>query len=86
MIVKHLLCPERVRCIPSRFSWIDHRLVREHYIEQCGAEALALYFLLLVTVGDAEGMSYYSDGTVAKLISLDRSVLEKARNELIARS
>jgi len=59
MIIKRLLCPERVRRVPARFSWLDHRLVRDHHIESCGPEALALY-LLLVTVGDAEGLSYYS--------------------------
>lgn len=82
MIVKNLLCPERTRRIPSKFSWVDHRLVREHYIERCGVEALALY-LLLVTVGDAEGMSYYSDSTVAKLLSLSTLVLKVVRNELV---
>jgi len=82
MIEKHLLCPERTRRIPAKFSWLDHRLVREHYIERCGAEALALY-LLLVTVGDAEGMSYYSDSTVVKLLSLSMPILKTVRNELV---
>ena len=81
MIAKKLLCPERVRRIPQHFSWVDHRLVREHHIEGCGAESLALY-LLLVTVGDAEGISYYSDSTVMKLISIGESSLRSARREL----
>ena len=83
MIAKKLLCPERVRRIPRHFSWIDHRLVREHHIEGCGAESLALY-LLLVTVGDAEGISYYSDSTVTNLISISEAVLRAARKELAA--
>ena len=83
MIAKKLLCPERVRRIPQHFSWVDHRLVREHHIEGCGAESLALY-LLLVTVGDAEGMSYYSDSTVTKLISISEAALRAARKELTA--
>jgi hypothetical protein len=83
MIVKRLLCPERVRRIPVQFSWIDHRLVREHHIDRCGVEALALY-LLLVTVGDAEGLSYYSDAATARLLSLDESGVCRARRELLA--
>ena len=73
MIVKRLLCPERVRRVPEQFSWVDHRLVREGHIKRCGLEALALY-LLLVTVGDADGVSYYSDTAVARLLSLDGRV------------
>ena len=41
MIVKRLLCPERVRRVPEQFSWVDHRLVRDKHIGRCGPEALA---------------------------------------------
>lgn len=83
MIVKRLLCPQRVRRVPRQFSWVDHRLVRDGHIERCGVEALALY-LLLVSVGDAEGLSYYSDRRVAALISLDEVRLREARRRLVA--
>jgi hypothetical protein len=83
MIVKRLLCPARVRRIPDRFSWVDQRLVRNHHIERCGPEALALY-LLLITVGDAQGLSYYADATVARLISVNEAGLRNARRELLA--
>lgn len=83
MIVKRLLCPDRVRRTPARFSWVDHRLVRDHHIERCGPEALALY-LLLITVGDAEGLSYYADASVARLISVNEAGLRHARRELLA--
>lgn len=82
MIVKRLLCPQRLRRIPDRFSWVDQRLVRDHYLERCGPEALALY-LLLVTVGDAEGLSYYADATAARLLSLDQTALHDARQQLL---
>ena len=83
MVVKRILCPERLRKVPEHFSWVDHRLVRDRHMERCGADALALY-LLLVTVGDAEGLSYYSDQTVARLLSLDESVVRRARRDLLA--
>jgi hypothetical protein len=46
----------------SPLPWIDQRLVRDGHIARCGPQALALY-LLLVTVADAQGLSYYSDKT-----------------------
>jgi len=82
MIVKRLLCPERARRIPEQFSWVDHRLVREHRFKECGPEAMALY-LLLITVGDAEGLSYYSDTALARLMRVDEAGVRKARRDLL---
>lgn len=81
MPIKRLLCPSRVRRIPSQFSWIDHRLVRDKYISLCGCDALALY-LFLMTVADAQGLSYYSDGSIVDRLSFDGHRLSKARGEL----
>ena len=80
---KPILCPERLRRVPRQFSWIDHRLVRDGHITRCTANALALY-LLLCTVADAQGLSYYSDARAAALLSLSESELRKARAELIS--
>jgi hypothetical protein len=80
--IKRLLCPKRLRRIPRQFSWIDQRLVREHYIERCDRDALALY-LLLLTVADAQGLSYYSDRSVCRLLSMAPAHLERARTALI---
>ena len=66
---KRVLRPERLRRVPAQFSWIDQRLVREGYLERCDVQALALY-LLLVTVADAQGLSYYGDTTVCRLLSI----------------
>jgi hypothetical protein len=82
MPTKHLLCPERLRRVPARFSWVDHRLVRDRHIEHCDAPALALY-LFLVTVGDAQGLSYYADASVARRLSLEQASLVRARQGLI---
>ena len=78
---KRVLCPERVRHVPRGFSWIDHRLVRDGYIGLVRHEAQALY-LFLVTVADAEGLSYYSDGKAAELLNMDEAVLRAARRDL----
>ena len=82
MIQKHLIYPEKVRRVPKQFSWLDHRLVRDHYIERCSHPALALY-LFLVTVGDQQGLSYYSDRALCARLSMDSVVLMQARKELV---
>ena len=81
-MIKRVLCPERLRQVPPQFSWIDHRLVRDRHIAGRSAEALALY-LFLVTVADGQGLSYYSDAGIGKLLPLDESALARARQELI---
>ena len=57
---KRPLSLSQLRHVPSQFSWVDQRLVREHYIDHLSPEACALY-LFLVTVADAQGLSYYAD-------------------------
>jgi hypothetical protein len=70
--------------VPHQFSWIDQRLVRDGHISRCGgAQALALY-LLLVTVADSQGLSYYSDKTAARLLGLSEAELRQARNNLLS--
>ena len=81
MIRKYIICPERSRRMPSSFSWVDHRLVRDRYISRCSSEALALY-LFLVTVADAEGLSYYSDSSIGKYLTMHLQTVRKARREL----
>lgn len=82
MAIKRVICSERVRKIPTQFSWVDHRLVRERHIERCDAHAAALY-LFLVTVADALGLSYYSDTSLGRSLSMDPVRLSKARGDLI---
>ena len=69
--------------MPKQFSWIDHRLVRDKHIHGRSADALALY-LFLVTVADSQGLSYYADKTICRMLPLDESSLARARHQLIA--
>jgi hypothetical protein len=85
---KRVLCPARVRRVPPHFSWVDHRLVRDGHISGPGAEALSLY-LALVTVGDADGVSWYSTGHLSRLLGLEPGRVNRAcrvleERELIA--
>ena len=79
---KRLLVPSRVRRVPRQFSWIDQRLVRDHHIERCDTQALALY-LFLLTVADAQGLSYYADASIGRLLSLSAPALGAAREALV---
>lgn len=82
MIAKYPIIAQRLRTVPKQFSWIDHRLVREHYIERCSHAASALY-LFLVTVADAQGLSYYADASIMQRLGMDQSTLQEARCGLI---
>jgi len=69
--------------VPRQFSWIDQRLVRDGHTARCSAEALALY-LFLVTVADAQGLSYYGEKALENHLSFRRETLTRARNDLVA--
>jgi hypothetical protein len=83
MIKKFPVCPEKVRKVPERFSWVDQRLIRDGHINRLSRDSAALY-LFLVTVADALGLSYYSDGSVCERLSMDVQALEEARRKLVA--
>lgn len=82
MINKHLLRPQRLRHIPASFSWVDHRLVRHDYLVRADPPAWALY-LFLVTVADAQGLSYYSERVIGQHLKMDSMALSAARQQLI---
>lgn len=80
---KRLLRPESVRRIPEQFSWVDHRLIRDRRLADCSHAGWALY-LFLVTVGDAQGLSYYSDRSLCAHLGMQSvEALCGARAELI---
>ena len=84
-IKKRVLCAERLRKVPAQFSWVDQRLVRQQYVHRCDHAALALY-LVLVSVADAEGLSYYSDVSLERMLQLDHAGLCIARRQLCQQS
>lgn len=75
-------CPDKIRSVPEQFSWVDHRLVRERYIDSLSNEAAALY-LFLVTVSDVRRLSYYGDATLQKRLGMDAHRLVAARGVLV---
>jgi len=82
MIDKRPIRPERVRQIPGGFGWVDHRLIREHRLAGCAHGAWALY-LFLVTVADAQGLSYYSEAALSRHLEVDLLSVVALRRQLI---
>ena len=81
--VKKVLRPELLRQVPEQFSWVDQALVQRHFIDRLGSRATALY-LFLVTVADAQGLSYYGSASLMQRLHLSREELDAARQQLIA--
>lgn len=76
--------PGRLRVIPSSgFSWIDRRFVRDGFLDRLPTEA-SLFYFFLAAVGDAQGLSFYSDPTLAKLLRFDHEQIEQARQRLVS--
>ena len=81
---KHILDSKRLRRVPTRFSWVDHQLIRARLL--CGADSAAwALYLFLVTVGDEHGLSYYSNASVCSHLNLSGEDLCKARGQLLER-
>lgn len=80
--LKRVLRPERLRRVPPQFSWVDQALVREHFIDRLEAPAAALY-LFLVTVADAQGLSYWGDAALGRRLGLSGQALCAARAQLL---
>ena len=81
-IEKRILCTQRLRRTPEGFGWVDHRLVRDGYLRRAQAPAWALY-LVLVTVGDEHGLSYYGDKSLSVLLSVSAEEIAAARRQLV---
>ena len=87
--IKQLLRPERLRQVPEQFSWVDQALVQQHFIDRCEARSAALYLFgwrqlpFLITVSDAQGLSYYGTPTLAQRLRLSDEQFAAARQQLI---
>ncbi len=83
-ITKRPIDPERIRRIPAEgFSWVDRRFVCKGLIESVPAEAILLYFFL-VAVSDAEGLSFYADPTISRILKLNPEELSQSRARLLS--
>lgn len=76
--------PDRIRQTPPRFSWIDHRLLREGHLQKLASPHAAALYLVLITVSDIRGLSYYSDKRLLQFLpDTTPEQLNDSRRELI---
>lgn len=82
MVQKQVLNPDRVRRLPKcDWSWVDRRFMRQ-FASRLTGDAVLLYFIL-VAVSDKNGLSYYSDNSLALMIRASLQALSSARRELL---
>jgi hypothetical protein len=82
MIKYHMPQPQKIRKIESSFAWIDHRLVRNGYLQVMTHDDMVLY-LFLILVADRNGVSFYRKEKICDAVSLDFSQFEIAKDRLI---
>lgn len=81
-IEKRLLVPDRVRRPPREgFSWVDRRFLRD-FAARLSGDAVFLY-LFLTAVSDRDGLSFYSDATLAVRLRIREPAVVAARDELV---
>ncbi|MHB8974968.1 MAG: hypothetical protein ACYC3X_14350 [Pirellulaceae bacterium] len=82
MIQKKLLVTDRVRRPPREgFSWVDRRFLRL-YAPHLTGDAIFLY-LFLAAVSDQQGLSFYSDTSIATHLRMREQTVIDAREELL---
>jgi hypothetical protein len=85
-VQKRVLRPDRLRAPPREgFGWIDRRLLREGFLQDLALPETALYFGLLCAA-DKDGLSFYGDRTLARLLGLTPPVLARARRGLVEKA
>jgi len=82
MIEKCILIADRVRRPPREgFSWIDRRFLRE-FASKLTGDAILLYFFLSA-VSDKDGLSFYSDSSIAVRLRMREEHVVAAREDLL---
>lgn len=69
--------PGRIRKVSKSFGWLDHRLLREGWLEKLSLQEIAVY-TFLVLAADRNGVSWYSREKIARVVGLDTSVVSCA--------
>jgi len=78
----HIPQPQKIRKIQRSFAWIDHRLVRNSYLQVMTHSDIVLY-LFLILVADKNGVSFYRKEKICEAVSLDYSQFEIAKDRLV---
>ncbi|MFH1615927.1 MAG: hypothetical protein ABIG61_12695 [Planctomycetota bacterium] len=78
----HIPQPKNTRNIKGSFAWLDHRLMRNGFMETMTHLDMALY-LFLVLAADKNGVSFYRKEKICEVVSLDYNQFEIAKDHLV---
>lgn len=82
MIDKKPILADRVRKIPAGFGWTDRRILRDGHLAALDSPDILLYYFL-TTVADVQGLSFWADPTVARLLKIPLAHVVGARDQLV---
>ena len=69
-LIKEPVDSDRIRRLPAQFEPLDRRLLYEKHLCGMTHEQIALY-VLLALASDREGLSYYSDARITRLLRIE---------------
>lgn len=69
--------PRRIRYPKGAYGWVDLRIVTEGHLEALDPSS-ALVYLFLCTVGNREGISFWSRSRIARMLSLSLETVHAA--------
>jgi hypothetical protein len=73
--------PRRIRYPKGAYGWVDLRIVTEGHLEALDPGS-ALTYLFLCTVGNREGISFWSRPRMAQTLGLSREMVDAALQTL----
>jgi len=79
----HIPQPKNIRNLNGSFAWLDHRLMRNGFINVMTHHDMVLY-LFLVLAADKNGVSFYRKEKICEAVSLDYNQFEIAKDRLIS--
>ncbi len=84
MIEKKPLVPERIRGIEGSFAFIEHRFLRDGFLQRLSHHELLVYFFLVLAC-DRQGISYYGYEKICSQLKLLLDDYILARDALMQR-
>ncbi|MFB0555542.1 MAG: hypothetical protein ACETWQ_19735 [Phycisphaerae bacterium] len=78
----HIPQHQKLRKIENSFAWIDHRLIRNGFLQVMTHKDLVLY-LFLVLAADRNGVSFYRKEKICDAVNLEFGQFEIARDRLV---
>jgi hypothetical protein len=79
-----LLRTDRIRTVERPFGWVPCRMLTNGTIASMSPDERQLY-LVLALAADRQGISFYGDRRIRRILGCDQHELELARHALMAR-